>query len=63
MVSGKFVFLNGLSALPPFANEKALPIGGAFMFCTQYGGLNISHTPRENAGLARVFLDSGLDKI
>jgi hypothetical protein len=33
------------------------------MFCIQYNGLTITDTPRECAGLARVFVDSGLDKI
>jgi hypothetical protein len=37
---------------------------GAFACsCIQYSGWSITHTPRECAGLARVFVSSGLDKI
>jgi hypothetical protein len=32
------------------------------MFCIQYSGWDITHTPRECAGLTRVFAVQGLDK-
>jgi hypothetical protein len=37
--------------------------GASFLFYIQYNGLTRTDTPRECAGLARVFVVLGLDKI
>jgi hypothetical protein len=45
------------------AMEKPRLCRGLFLLCIQYSGWSITDTPRECAGLARVFVFLGLDRI
>jgi hypothetical protein len=53
----------GVAVVAPLLKPKAPAIAGAFVFFIDYSVWSITHTPLECAGLARVLVIVGLDRV